>query len=77
MREIRTSGSMRGRRNRTSAQRACALLYRSPWLVSAAEIADLARGEPFSRSSSTVWGTRTLASPFAAPAEYVGVKHFH
>jgi hypothetical protein len=34
MREIRTSGSMRGRRNRTSAQRACALLYRSPWLVS-------------------------------------------
>ena len=36
MREIRTSGSMRGRRTRTSAQRACALLYRSPWLVSLA-----------------------------------------
>jgi hypothetical protein len=33
MREIRTSGSMRGRRNRALAQRACALLYRSPCLV--------------------------------------------
>src|SRR5579862_6064559 len=34
MREIRTSSSMRGRRKRATAQRACALLYRSPWLVS-------------------------------------------
>ena len=33
MREIRTSSSMRGRRKRATAQRACALLYRSPWLV--------------------------------------------
>ena len=32
MREIRTSSSMRGRRKRATAQRACALLYRSPWL---------------------------------------------
>ena len=31
MREIRTSSSMRGRRKRATAQRACALL-RSPWL---------------------------------------------
>jgi hypothetical protein len=30
MREIRTSSSMRGRRKRTTASRACALLYRSP-----------------------------------------------
>jgi len=30
MREIRTSSSMRGRRKRATAQRACALLYRSP-----------------------------------------------
>jgi hypothetical protein len=48
MREIRTSGSMRGRRNRTSAQRACALLYRSLWLVSlpqmVKEIATYPRG---------------------------------
>jgi len=34
MRENRMSGSMRGRRKRATAQRACALLYRSPWLVS-------------------------------------------
>jgi len=33
MREIRTSSSMRGRRKRATAQRACALLYRSPWLA--------------------------------------------
>ena len=33
MRENRTSSSMRGRRKRAIAQRACALLYRSPWLV--------------------------------------------
>src|ERR1700737_1964799 len=33
MREISTSSSMRGRRKRATAQRACALLYRSPWLV--------------------------------------------
>ena len=32
MREIRTSSSMRGCRKRATAQRACALLYRSPWL---------------------------------------------
>jgi hypothetical protein len=30
MREIRTSSSMRGRRKRTTASRACALLYLSP-----------------------------------------------
>ena len=30
MREIRTSSSMRGRRKRATAQRACALLYGVP-----------------------------------------------
>jgi hypothetical protein len=30
--EIRTSSSMRGCRKRATARRACALLYRSPWL---------------------------------------------
>jgi hypothetical protein len=33
MREIRTSSSMRGCRKRATAQRACALLYRSPCLA--------------------------------------------
>jgi hypothetical protein len=33
MREIRTSSSMRGRRKRAIAQRACALLYLGPCLV--------------------------------------------
>jgi len=32
MRAIRTSSSMRGRWKRATTQRACALLYRSPWL---------------------------------------------
>ena len=32
MREIRTSGSMRGCRRRAARQRACALLYRAPAL---------------------------------------------
>jgi hypothetical protein len=48
MREIRTSSSMRGRRKRATAQRACALLYRSPWLVSllvAVSITELDRGD--------------------------------
>ena len=35
MREIRASSSMRGCRKRATAQRACALLYQRPWLVSA------------------------------------------
>jgi len=34
MRAIRTSSSMRGRWKRATTQRASALLYRSPWLVS-------------------------------------------
>jgi hypothetical protein len=33
MREIRTSISMRGHWKRATTQRACALLYRSPWLL--------------------------------------------
>jgi UDPglucose--hexose-1-phosphate uridylyltransferase len=40
--------------------------------ISAAEIADLAGCcEPFSRSSSMVWGTRILTSPFAARARRI------
>src|SRR6266446_3842360 len=39
MRAIRTSSSMRGRWKPATTQRACALLYRSPWLVSVIRVA--------------------------------------
>src|SRR6266576_4007492 len=43
MREIRTSSSMRGRWKRATTQRACALLYRSPWLCIEARHAEIGR----------------------------------
>lgn len=47
MRENRTSSSMRGRRKRAIAQRACALLYQSPWLVrTCAPLPPVPGGEP-------------------------------
>src|SRR5947208_2719746 len=74
MREIRTSSSMRGRWKRATTQRACALLYRSPWLVSLikhAETRQRLRGESlarFLRSRSRLFVFRDRAFPVRARA---------
>jgi hypothetical protein len=62
MREIRTSSSMRGRRKRATAQRACALLYRSPCGHSPSTLF-----QPLPGSKTVIW---------RASVEVVGPRSF-